>query len=117
MNFPNTALSPFFDTLVKISASRPNPNGQAPLDLSFSVKACVMPATDAEPIVAEVSVQSTRPRFTVLLAASGSPAWIEAAIGSRPQIGDQIELANGLQTSVRKVSPVVDAWYELEVEA
>lgn len=110
MDFPNKSFAPFFDTLVKIGA--PRPSG----DLSFSVKACVMPISDAEPIIPETSTQSTRARFSVLLAASGDQAWIEAAIGSRPQIGDRIELASGLKTSVRKVSPLVDAWYELEVE-
>lgn len=110
MNFPNQSLAPFFDTLVKISA--PRPSG----DLSFSVKACVMPLSDAEPIDPSLSTQSTRARFSVLLSASGDQAWIEAAIGSRPQIGDRIELASGLKTSVRKCSPLVDAWYELEVE-
>ena len=75
-----------------------------------------MPITDAEPIDPSISTQSTRAHFTVLLAANGSQAWIETAIGSRPQIGDKIELASGLKTSVRKVSPLVDAWYELEVE-
>lgn len=116
MEFPNKSLAPFFDTLVKISASRPRPDGQAPLDLSFSCKACVMPLSDAEPIDPSLSTQSTRARFSVLLSATGDQAWIEAAIGSRPQIGDRIELASGLKTSVRKVSPLVDAWYELEVE-
>lgn len=110
MNFPNKALAPFFDTLVKISA--PRPSGE----VSASFKACVMPIADAEPIMPEISTQSTRARFSVLLAATGSQAWIEAAIGSRPQFGDKIELLSGLTTSVKKVSPLVDAWYELEVE-
>lgn len=110
MNFPNRALATFFDTLVKISA--PRQSGE----VSASFKACVMPISDADPIDPSLSIQSTRARFTVLLAANGSQAWIEAAIGSRPQIGDKIELASGMKTSVRKVSPLVDAWYELEVE-
>lgn len=108
MDFPNRSFAPFFDTLVKISA--PRPSG----DLSFSVKACVMPIQSVEPFD-ETGADSGLLSFTVLLAASGDQAWIEAAIGSRPQIGDRIELATGMKAAVKKVSPLVDAWYELEV--
>jgi hypothetical protein len=110
MNFPSQSFAPFFDEIVKIRS--PRPYGE----VSASFKACVMPVSDAEPIMPELSTQSTRARFTVLLSASGCQAWLEAALGSRPQIGDRVELASGMKTVVRKVSPIVDAWYELECE-
>ena len=109
MKFPNRVFAPFFDALVKITAPRVD------MTISSGFRACVMPLTDAIAVLDD-SVQSTRPRFSVLIAATGDQAWIEAALGSRPQIGDKIELQDGLVTSVKKVSPHVDAWYELEVE-
>ena len=109
MNFPNQSFAPFFDEIVKISATRGSQT------ISGGFRACVMPVQDAEALF-DGSVQSTRPRFSVLVASSGNQAWIEAAIRSRPQIGDVVELKSGLVTAVRKVNPVVDAWYEIEVE-
>ena len=104
------AFEPMFDEIVSVLAKRPSG------DISGGFRACVMPIADAAVIVGDVSVQSARPRFSVLIAANGSQAWLEAALGSRPQIGDKVELRNGLKTSVVKVSPLVDSWYELEVE-
>ena len=113
MNSPfknNKAFEPMFDEIVSVLAKRPSG------DISGGFRACVMPIADAGAILGDMSTQSTRARFSVLIAANGSQAWIEAALGSRPQIGDKIELKSGLKTSVVKVSPLVDSWYELEVE-
>ena len=104
------AFEPMFDDIVSVLAKREHG------DVVGSFRACVMPIQDAAVIIGEMSTQSTLARFSVLIAANGSQAWLEAALGSRPQIGDKVELKNGLKTSVVKVSPIVDSWYELEVE-
>ena len=104
------AFEPMLDEIVSVHA--PRDTGE----ISCGFRACVMPIADAATIIGEMSTQSTRARFSVFIAANGSQAWVESVLGSRPQIGDRIELASGLKTSVVKVSPLVDSWYELETE-
>lgn len=117
MKFPDASFAPFFDELVVVSGTRPGtPPSSDAKTFRCTCRACVMPLADAAAVLDD-SVQATRPRFSVLVPSRGDRAWIEAALGTRPQTGDAIELANGLKATVRKVNPLVDAWYEMEAEA
>lgn len=111
MKFPETAFVPFFDDYVKVEATRPG--GQV---IRGTFTACVMPIADADPFT-EDSAQSKVMKFTVMIPSSGENGWLAAALGSRPQIGDRVELADGTRAAVTKVSPLCDTWYEMEVRS
>lgn len=101
------SFEPFFDEFVKITARRQSGT------FSGGFKACVMPIDNSSDIL-DTSAQEGILKFSVLIPIRGDGAWIESAIGHRPQVGDVIELKNGMKTSVCKVSPIVDSWWEME---
>ena len=104
------AFAPMFDDLVKVTARRITDGVNPPRIIRGGFRACVLPMMNDDPF-AEDEAQSARRRFSVLIAKSGPSAWNDR---QPPQIGDVIELPNGLTAAVKKVIPVVDDWYELE---
>jgi len=99
------AFGMMFNDVVKVTGVR---QGRT---IRGSYAACSFPIHFDDPFE-EDKMQSTRQRFSVMIAKSGPRSWNDK---SSPQIGDEIVLTNGLKTSVVKVSPVVGDWYEMEV--
>lgn len=103
----SAAFEPMFDEIVSFLAKREYG------DIVGSFRACVMPIQDMEAVFDD-SVQSHVQRFSVLIPNSGASAWLEGALGSRPQVGDVIEFKSGIRAAVTKVSTIADSWFEME---
>lgn len=106
----DAAFWPMFDEIVKVTAKRPGAGNQLRV-LSGGYRACVMPVSNDDPFD-EADAQTTRMRFSVLIAKTGPNAWNDR---SPPTIGDEVELPGGMKASIKKVNQFVDDYFEMEV--
>lgn len=101
------AFDVFFTERVRIDAEREGGR------VSGGYRAAVYPGADDEAIL-EGSIQSTRQVFTVLIPASGEGGWNLAALGTRPQIGDKLTLADGTVLHITKAAQLIGDHFEIE---
>ena len=110
IDFNNSAaFEPFFDEIVEITATRPSGV------IAGAFRACVLPITFVDPY-ASVDSSSEVQKFSVLIPKNGEGAWIERIVGSKPVIGDRVDLKSGVKTVVTRVATTAEDQWELETK-